>query len=111
MMRVFKCSHCSKIHLEIGHTQIHFISLLDLRRYLETLDSIDAAYYADINRRKGLNKVIILPLDNTGCVHLGFSMQEFESLKSVIRQYLANHEFADEAALEAVNWQEFIDWK
>lgn len=115
-MRVFKCDHCSRIHLEIGNTQIHFISLHDLRRYLESLDSIDAAYFADINRSKGLNKVIILPLDNTGCVHLGFSVQEFETLKAVIRNYLGEGEqyappLAMAQELESINWLEAIDWK
>jgi hypothetical protein len=60
-----------------------------LRKYLENLDSIDAAYYAAINRAKGLEKVIILPLDNTGSVHLGFSVREFDDLKTIIRNYLS----------------------
>jgi hypothetical protein len=68
--------------------QIHFSSLRDLGKYLETLDSIDVEYYAAINRKKGLTKVIFLPLNNAGSVHLGFTVQEFETLKSVIRYYL-----------------------
>ncbi|MDR1718548.1 MAG: hypothetical protein LBR67_00295, partial [Dysgonamonadaceae bacterium] len=71
MMRVFKCRSCLRIHLEIGNTQIHFNSLHDLRKYLETLDAIDADYYARINRAKGLRKVIILPLSDDGSMHLG----------------------------------------
>jgi hypothetical protein len=57
---------------------------------LERLDSIDAAYYAAINRKKGLSRVIIIPLDDSGSVHLGFTEQEFERLKTVIRSYLSN---------------------
>ncbi|MDR2496226.1 MAG: hypothetical protein LBD21_03780 [Tannerellaceae bacterium] len=99
MMRVFKCGHCSKVHLEIGNTQIHFASLRDLRRYLKTLDGIDAAYYAEIN--KGRSKVIILPLDNAGCAHLGFSVPEFEMLKAVIRDYLPDaKQYAEPACKE-----------
>jgi hypothetical protein len=60
-----------------------------LRKYLENLDSIDAAHFAAINRAKGLEKVIILPLDHTGTIHLGFTLQEFENLKAVIRNYLS----------------------
>jgi hypothetical protein len=60
-----------------------------LRKYLETLDSIDAAYFAAINRAKGLEKVIILPLDSVGTVHLGFTVREFEDLKAIIRNYLS----------------------
>jgi hypothetical protein len=60
-----------------------------LRKYLETLDSIDAAYFAAINRAKGLEKVIILPLDSAGAAHLGFTVREFEDLKTVIRNYLS----------------------
>jgi hypothetical protein len=88
-MRVFTCKCCPKIHLEIGNTQVHFHSLHDLKKYLENLNSIDAAYYAGINRKKGLTKVIILPLDNTGSVHLGLTEQEFENLKDVIRDYVS----------------------
>jgi hypothetical protein len=87
-MRVFKCRHCSRIHLEAGHTQIHFASTRELTKYLEFLDSIDVAYYAAINRKKGLSKVIILPLDNDNTAHMGFTTQEFETLKEVIRSYL-----------------------
>jgi hypothetical protein len=60
-----------------------------LRKYLETLDSIDAAYFAAINRAKGLEKVIILPLDSARTVHLGFTVREFEDLKTIIRNYLS----------------------
>jgi hypothetical protein len=61
-----------------------------LQKYLERLDSIDTAYYAAINRKKGLTKVIIIPLDDSGTVHLGFTEQEFEYLKTTIRNYLSN---------------------
>ncbi|MDR1156001.1 MAG: hypothetical protein LBL04_14940 [Bacteroidales bacterium] len=89
MIRIFTCRNCSRIHLEIGNTQIHFNALSHLRKYLETLDSIDAAYFAAINRAKGLEKVIILPLDSAGTAHLGFTVREFEDLKTVIRNYLS----------------------
>ncbi|MDR0413945.1 MAG: hypothetical protein LBH84_00830 [Prevotellaceae bacterium] len=89
MIRIFTCRSCSRIHLEIGNTQIHFNSPHHLQKYLENLDSVDAAYFAAINRAKGLEKVIILPLDNTGVVHLGFTLQEFENLKTTIRSYLS----------------------
>jgi hypothetical protein len=69
--------------------QMHFDSLSDLGKYMEYLDAIDTAHYAAVNRRKGLDKVIVLPLDNTGGMHLGFTEQEFEELKGVIRGYLS----------------------
>ncbi|MDR2475560.1 MAG: hypothetical protein LBD45_06850 [Bacteroidales bacterium] len=87
-MRVFKCNHCSRIHLEIGNTQIHFASKRHLQNYLEVLDSIDAAYYADLNHKKGFSKGIILPLGNSNSMHICFNMQEFEELKSAIHNYL-----------------------
>jgi hypothetical protein len=55
---------------------------------LETLDAIDADYYARINRAKGLRKVIILPLSDDGSMHLGFTLDEFDELKTAIRSYL-----------------------
>ncbi|MDR0560916.1 MAG: hypothetical protein LBG92_12190 [Prevotellaceae bacterium] len=90
-MRIFTCNNCSRIHLETGNTQIHFNSLRHLEKYLETLDSIDAAHYAGVNRKKGLKKVIIIPLDSSGAVHLGFTEQEFENYKTVIRNYLSEN--------------------
>jgi hypothetical protein len=60
-----------------------------MEKYLKNLDSIDAAYYAAVNRKMGLAKVIILPLDNIGNVHLGFTEQEFEELKCIIRSYIS----------------------
>jgi hypothetical protein len=89
MMRIFTCKSCSRIHLEIGNTQIHFNSPHHLQKYLNNLDSIDAAYYAAINRARGLERVIILPLDSVGAVHLSFTVREFEDLKAVIRSYLS----------------------
>jgi hypothetical protein len=73
------------------------------------LDSIDAAYFAAINRKKGLTKVIILPLDTSGAVHLGFTLQEFEDLKATIRNYLSGerkhgNRFIDLNKLCVVNW-------
>jgi hypothetical protein len=91
-MRIFTCNTCSRIHLEIGHTQIHFGSLRHLKSYLQSLDSIDAAHYAAINRQKGLKRVIILPLADNGAVHLGLTEQEFDNLKSLIRNYIREQE-------------------
>ena len=88
-MKVFKCDHCSRIHLEIGNTQIHFSSLPDLKRYLESLDAVDTAYYAALNRGKGLARVIILPLACNNTVHIAFTVEEFEYLKATIRDYLS----------------------
>jgi hypothetical protein len=87
-MRVFTCSKCSRIHLEIGNIQIHFESIEKLKRYSGYLDSIDVAYYAAINRSKGLLREIILPLDVCNSIHLTFTTQEFETLKGVIHDYL-----------------------
>jgi hypothetical protein len=53
------------------------------------LDSIDAACYAAINRNKGLSKEIILPLGECIAVNLAFTLQEFETLKKIIRNYLS----------------------
>jgi hypothetical protein len=89
MIRIFTCNHCSRIHLEIGNTQIHFNSRKHLQKYLNNLDSIDTAHFSAINRAKGLKKVIILPLDSSGTAHLGFTLEEFESLKADIRRYLS----------------------
>ncbi|MDR0547071.1 MAG: hypothetical protein LBG77_05755 [Dysgonamonadaceae bacterium] len=61
-----------------------------MQKYLNNLDSIDAVYYAAVNRKKGLSKVIIIPLNNAGTVHLGFTLREFEELKTMIRNYLTN---------------------
>ena len=89
-MKVFKCNHCSRVHLEIGNTQIHFNSRRDLKIYLESLDAVDTAYYAALNRGKGLTKVIILPLASDNTVHIAFTVNEFEMLKATIREYLSN---------------------
>jgi hypothetical protein len=98
-MRIFTCNSCSKIHLEIGNTQIHFDTVQELKKYSEYLDAIDISYYAAINRNKGLTKVIIIPLGDCGSVHLGFTVQEFEELKETVCNYLSGkqkqaHSFA-----------------
>jgi hypothetical protein len=87
-MRVFTCRTCSRIHLEVGNTQIHFADVNSLKAYLERLEAVDVAYFAAINRSKGLTKVIIIPLTEDGSVHLGFTEDEFEELKLLIRNYL-----------------------
>ena len=89
-MRIFTCNSCTRIHLEIGNTQIHFNSPDHLRKYLKNLDSIDVVYYEAVNRKKGQEKVIILPMDTFGNIHLGFTMIEFEELKAIIRNYLSD---------------------
>jgi hypothetical protein len=55
---------------------------------LETIDAIDADYYARINRAKRLRKLIILPLSDDGSMHLGFTLDEFDELKAVVRDYI-----------------------
>lgn len=108
-MRIFTCNHCSKIHLEVGHAQIHFVSLEQLKIYLEYLNSIDVKYYAAVNREKGLSKVIILPLNDCASVHLAFTTQEFEELKVMIRQYLSDkskpeNTLVNYRAFRLMNW-------
>jgi hypothetical protein len=90
-MRIFTCNSCSKIHLEVENTQIHFASAKQLKLYLDYLVSIDVDYYAAINRKKGLSKVIIIPLNECASVHLGFTVDEFEALKKLISNYLSNN--------------------
>ena len=110
MMRIFTCNSCSRIHLEIGNTQIHFNSRHHLEKYLKNLDSIDAIYYEAVNRKKGLTKVIILPLDTSGAVHIGFTKQEFNELKAIIRNYLSEGRkcsvqyIVNMKELKAINW-------
>jgi phage FluMu protein Com len=91
MIRVFKCNSCSKIHLEIGNTQLNFPSCKHLQTYLEGLDTVDATYYAALNKSKGLSKVIIFPLNAAETAHIGFTEKEFEELKTVIRNYLSDN--------------------
>jgi hypothetical protein len=82
--------------------------LLDLKKYLTNLDSIDATYYAAVNRKKGLSKVIILPLDHSGNIHLGLTELEFDELKTVIRNYLCSDKKDNMATckieLNSLNW-------
>ena len=111
MVRVFTCKNCSRVHLEIGNTQIHFRSSRHLEKYLDNLDSIDTAYYEAVNRRKGLAKVIILPLDVSGTVHVGFTAPEFEEFKTTIRDYLSNEgksstRYDDSSELRIVHWKD-----
>jgi hypothetical protein len=60
-----------------------------LEQYLGTLDAVDTEYYAAVNSGKGLTKVIILPLSDSGAAHLGFTVEEFQELKEAIRSYLS----------------------
>jgi hypothetical protein len=91
IMRIFKCKTCSKIHLEAGNVLIHFPSPERLRKFLNYLESIDPAYYAAINRKKGLAKEIFLPVGDLS-VNMAFTVAEFEELKQTIGDYLAVYE-------------------
>jgi hypothetical protein len=62
-----------------------------LQVYFDYLNSIDVAYYAAINRSKGLTKEIILPLGDHISVNLAFTVQEFDALKEMIRRYLSGN--------------------
>ncbi|MDR0757712.1 MAG: hypothetical protein LBF85_07695 [Tannerella sp.] len=90
-MRVFKCSACSKIHVEAGNVLIHFPSVERLKKFLDYIESVDTGCYAALNRGKGLVKDIYLPVGDMS-VNMAFSVAEFEELKCVIRNYLAGHE-------------------
>lgn len=87
LMRIYTCKTCSKIHVEIGNTIIHFASPEKLNAYLDYLKSIDVDYYAGINRGKGLSKEIFLQVTNS--VNLAFTRAEFEQLKQTVLDYLA----------------------
>ncbi|MDR1603118.1 MAG: hypothetical protein LBS42_11935 [Tannerella sp.] len=91
-MRVFKCSACSKIHVEAGNVLIHFPSPERLRKFLDYLESIDADHYAALNRSRGLEKDIYLPAGDRLSVNMAFSVAEFEELKRAVRNYLAGYE-------------------
>ncbi|MDR2805262.1 MAG: hypothetical protein LBB85_06395 [Dysgonamonadaceae bacterium] len=88
MIRIYKCKACEKIHLEAGNALIHFSSRERLSKYLDYLESVDASCYASLNRKKGLTKDIFLPVDGS-TVNLAFSLDEFEEIKKVIRNYLS----------------------
>ncbi|MDR1454847.1 MAG: hypothetical protein LBJ01_04270 [Tannerella sp.] len=89
-MRLFKCSACSKIHLEAGNVLVHFPSLERLGKFLNYLESIDPFHYASINRKKGLAKDIFLPVGDLA-VNMAFTVAEFEELKRTVSEYLAAH--------------------
>jgi hypothetical protein len=85
-IRIYICQTCSKIHVEIGNTIIHFASPEKLKTYLIYLDSIDVDHYSEINRKKRLSKDIFLQITNDN--FLAFTVAEFEQLKQVIFDYL-----------------------
>lgn len=93
-MRVFKCSACSKIHVEAGNVLIHFPSPERLKKFLDYIESIDADYYAALNRSKGLARDIYLPVGDMS-VNMAFSVAEFEELKRAVRDYLAGYDESD----------------
>jgi hypothetical protein len=107
-MRIFTCNKCSRIHLEIGNVQIHFDTLEKLKHYSEYLEAIDVAYYAAINRSKGLSKEIISSFGNCNSIHLAFTTHEFEQLKATIRSYLLGEKsayvFVHADEFQPVNW-------
>jgi hypothetical protein len=108
-MRIYICNRCSKIHLEIGNTHIHFSSVERLKVFLNYLDSIDVAYYVAINRSKGLSKEIILPLGEYIAVNLAFTTHEFEAFKGIIRNYLSGkpgfrQSFVASEEFRVLNW-------
>ncbi|MDR2385889.1 MAG: hypothetical protein LBD80_09590 [Tannerella sp.] len=103
-MRIFKCNTCSKIHLEAGNLLIHFPSVDRLKKFLDHLESIDVAYYAAINRKKGLEKDIFLPVDNS-TVNMAFSVSEFNELKEMIQDYLTRKEYNIPFSIELAIFQ------
>lgn len=90
MIRIYKCKACEKIHLEAGNALIHFPTLQRLRQYLDYLETIDAPHYAALNRKKGLSKDVFLPVEGS-TVNIAFSLDEFETMKNVIRNYLSEN--------------------
>lgn len=89
-MHIYTCSTCSKIHVEIGNTIIHFATPEKLKTYLVYLESIDVKYYSEINRKRGLSKEIFLQITNESS--LAFTVSEFEHFKQVIFDYLTGTE-------------------
>ena len=90
-MKAYRCNSCSKIHLEAGNVILHFASPPHLKTYLEYLESIDVAHYAELNGRKGLQRVIVLPVEGSP-LNMAFTVQEFEALKGAIRYFLSSEE-------------------
>lgn len=108
MIRIYKCKVCEKIHLEAGNALIHFPTRERLKQYLDYLETIDAPYYASLNRRKGLSKDVFLPVDGS-TVNIAFSLEEFETMKMVIRNYLSGRGkcpllHGNVPELQAINW-------
>jgi len=98
-MRIYSCPSCSKIHVETGNAIIHFASPEKLKMYMDYLESIDVDYYSKINRMKGLSRQIFLQTTNT--VTLAFTVAEFEQLKQIILDYLANT-FVETAVFQSI---------
>ncbi|MDR1023908.1 MAG: hypothetical protein LBL94_11675 [Prevotellaceae bacterium] len=86
-MRIFKCSACSKIHVEAGNVLMHFPTLKRLMGFLDYLESIDPHYYKAANSSKGLARDVYLPVGDAS-VSMAFSVGEFEELKQTIRRFL-----------------------
>ncbi|MDR1343071.1 MAG: hypothetical protein LBK18_07460 [Prevotellaceae bacterium] len=87
-MRIFKCSACSKIHVEAGNVMMHFPTLKRLKGFSDYLESIDPHYYKAANSGKGLAHDVYLPVGDAS-VSMAFSVGEFEELKQAIRRFLA----------------------
>jgi hypothetical protein len=91
-MRVFKCSACSKIHVEAGNVMVHFPTLERLTEFLAYLEAIDPYYYREANSSKGLAHDIYLPIGDTSA-SMAFSVDEFEELKLAIRRFMDKEKF------------------
>ena len=101
-MRIYRCKSCTKIHVEAGNIFLHFSSIEKLKTWLDYLNSIDTAYYASLNRAKGLSKEIILAVGENISVNMAFTVQEFEELKQTITNYLSNQSVAFQVFMPSV---------
>ena len=107
-MKVYKCNCCSKIHLEAGNILIHFQSIEQLKICSDYIESIDIALYAAINKNRLTSKSIIIPLGDTACINMAFTVSEFEIFKKTIHNYLSggtstSKSFVKRKELEALN--------
>jgi len=66
---------------------MHFESNERLHAYIDYLRTVDVAYFAETNRRKGLSKDVFLQISTA--ISLAFTVNEFEQLKQTLSDYLA----------------------
>jgi hypothetical protein len=66
---------------------VHFADNNKLRVFLDYLEAIDEYHYAEINKAKGLQKDVFLPVADT-TVNMAFSIAEFHELKRIIHDFL-----------------------